>query len=233
MVVKVKAQKGFTLIETLIASSILMLILYAGYFGYAQFSERWDKRVDFYWQQTNQNLGIASLARVIESTSSYVVELENKKSVLFFLGERNGLSFVSDSPIFSDGSAIVNVEVIGSETEQKLVYRETSLSSFLFTSVQQEITWEYEVVLSEGLRDLSFIFLSWDNLAHVIEAKLPDSNVGKEPTWNQSHEPKTRQVLPVTIKLEFYDKADKMNELYIDLPENSYRTLVTYLREEG
>ena len=225
-------QNGFTLIELLIASSLLMLVLYSGYFGYAQFTERWEKRVDFYWQQTNDNLGLATLVRVIESAAPYVVELENNKNALFFTGKEGTITFISDSPLFSEGSAVVNVDVVQRGELHSVIYRETSLTSLLLTSTQQEIPWEYEVILSEQLNNLRFNFFGWESLTQAIAANFQDSN-NAAATWYDEHNIKRRQILPNKIRLSFYDDKLAINELTIDLPENSYQALIIYLREDG
>ncbi|WP_372767927.1 type II secretion system protein J [Pseudoalteromonas sp.] len=232
--VAVKLKKsGFTLIETLLASSILMMVLYAGYLGYAQYSERWDKRVEYFWKQAGKNLGLSSLVRVIESTSPYIVTLNGNKKGIYFQASERKLSFVSDSPIFSNRSALVSVEVVDEDDFQKIVYRETSLSSILFISAEQNVLWEYEVVIAEKLKHVRFSFLGWESLTAAIEAKQPEQKVKALPIWYNTHDLAKRQILPITVKMEFLTEEVFASEYLIDLPANSYQVLVSYLREDS
>ncbi|XQF90942.1 prepilin-type N-terminal cleavage/methylation domain-containing protein [Pseudoalteromonas espejiana] len=96
MVIK-KGQKGFTLIELMLAMTLLMLVLFAGYYGYGLFTDKWQKRTQFYWQQTQQTLAFDAISRVFESTFPYIVNSDNNEPAQYFSGDQNRVIFVTTS----------------------------------------------------------------------------------------------------------------------------------------
>lgn len=113
-----KTAKGFTLIELMLATSLLMLIMFSGYYAYSLYTQKWQKRVQVFWQGTEQSIALNTLNRMLTSINSYVVKGKGDKACVYFFGTDNTMRFVTDFPIYSKSTAIVELEVREENEEQ-------------------------------------------------------------------------------------------------------------------
>ena len=65
---------GFTLIELMLATSLLMMVLFSGYYAYSLYTQKWQKRVDTFWQGTNDAIGIETVNKLLVATIPYVLK---------------------------------------------------------------------------------------------------------------------------------------------------------------
>ncbi len=77
---KRKVTRGFTLIELMLATSLLMMVMFSGYYAYSLYSQKWQKRVQVFWHGTEQAIALDSLHKVLSSALPYMVNGEDDKN---------------------------------------------------------------------------------------------------------------------------------------------------------
>jgi len=239
MVIKVKKDKGFTLIELMISTSLLMLIMFSGYYAYGLYTNNWQKRTDLFWQQTQSALAFDSINRLIESTRPYIVKADNNLPAIYFQASHNNMLFVSHSGIFTDRLAIVELKVETIDNGSAIIYRESSLDGYLLLEQSDLIKWQHEVILLDEIQAASFSYFGWQNLEDLLKNNELDdkANLGSsfeeiKPIWYTNHQLEKYRILPNKIKLYIKHQNNNETNLELMLPENSHRALIKYLRED-
>lgn len=52
------ASEGFTLIELMVATSLLMIVMFSGYYAYNLYSKKWQSRVHTFWDKTEDAVAL-------------------------------------------------------------------------------------------------------------------------------------------------------------------------------
>lgn len=233
-----KNNSGFTLIELLLATSLLMLVLFAGYYGYGLYMQKWQKRTQFFWQQSQQTLTFDVLSRVFESTFPYIVNSDKNEPAQYFSGDQNRIIFISNSPLFNHETAVVEFKVLQKQEHYSLVYNEATMSGNLLLQQSDVISWEHQVVLIDNLQSISFEYYGWENLNEVLSNYAKDeeddpSIVLAKPQIYQKHIMEERRMLPISINIKMVAENGEQSEFPVALPEEAYSVLVDYLRIEA
>ncbi|TMO04184.1 prepilin-type N-terminal cleavage/methylation domain-containing protein [Pseudoalteromonas sp. S558] len=228
---------GFTLIELLLATSLLMVVLFAGYYGYSLYMQKWQKRTQFFWQQSQQTLSFDVLSRVFESTFPYIVNSDKNEPAQYFSGDQERIIFISDSPLFSNETAVVELKVLQKNGYYSLVYNEAPMSESLLLQQSDTITWQQQVVLIDNLQSISFEYFGWKNLDEVLSNYAKDeeddeSVVLAKPQFYQKHIMEDRRILPINININMVAENGEESHFPVALPEEAYSILVDYLRIE-
>lgn len=236
----VKQNKGFTLIELMIASSLLMLVMYSGYFGYSLYTSSWQKRTDLFWQQTQKGLAFNSLARMLESISPYVIESDNNQPAIYFHAQRDFAMFVTESPIFSDTKSVVMLSFETINGVLALTYREKNLANQLLLKQSDTMDWQHRVILLDNLKSGQFKYFGFDLLskaAGYYDDPLADAtnleNTKVSPEWYESHKLEVVRTLPLKLAVIIEHDEGVLSNFEIALPEHAHRKLFRYLREDA
>jgi len=224
-------QTGFTLIELMIASSLLMLVLYAGYFAYSLYNNSWQKQSNAYWKAADQGIKLNSLTRVISSAQPYIVEDINQKPSVFFEGSNKTIRFVSTATIFSEGIGLVELAIVNNQ----LIYRESNIEQSPFLKQDELREWQHNVVLLTDIKNTGFNFFGWEGLNQLQEHKLQleaqtRTQVMVKPAWYERHEMKDRRVFPILISFKFTNKLEQEISINFKISQHSQFALFRYLR---
>lgn len=234
-------QKGFTLVELLLAMSLLLLVMFSGYYAYSLFSSSWEKRSNIFWQSTKNALAFDSLNRAFASAVPYIVTSDNEKPAIYFHGDDNRVIFVTSSPIYAESDAIVELEFYNKGAAGSvLVYKETMLANMLLLNQSDEVFWQHQVILMDGLSNTSFQYFGWASYEQVLsniqkeqEADGDESVEYTPPSWYTNHDLHKQRVSPIKSRLSFTDSEGRKTSLDLVLPENAHLNLIHYLREDG
>lgn len=234
----VKNSKGFTLIELMIASSLLMLVMYAGYFGYSLYTSSWQKRTELFWQQTQVGLAFDSLARMLESVNPYIIQSDNAQPAIYFHAQSDFAMFVTESPIFSKNKAVVMLSFEQINGSLSLTYREKSLSNQLLLKQSDVMEWQHRIVLLEGIKSGRFKYFGFDLLSkaagyyeNTVVGEVKESEV--LPVWYDAHKLETVRTMPFKVALTIEHNDAVSSNFEIALPEHAHRKLVRYLRDDS
>lgn len=229
-----RKQSGFTLIELMISSSLLMLIMYAGYFAYSLYSSSWQKQSNAYWQTTDQGIQLTSLMRVVEASMPYIVEDKAKQFSIYFQGNNQAVNFVSSAPIFSKTPAVISLELVNGT----LVYSESSLDRSPMLKQNEKRAWEYNVKLLDNISQAQFSFYGWRNLQEIRDYELQQQEQLRgrapiNPRWYSTHQMESIRILPIKLSLTLNNKSQQTVSLTFFPPQHSQHELLINFRDDS
>ncbi|CAH1568863.1 PilW family protein [Vibrio rotiferianus] len=208
-------QKGFTLVEMLVASVIMMAVLLIASSSYGFFHDRWFKDKNQFYTLVVQKKSQLMMLDVLNGALPYLVKGDSKASY-FFEGDRDQFEAVSDTPIFGSKPAMIqlSVQAVGDGTYQ-ILYKEAPITDSSFARTSSKPAFKYEKVLFENLTVAGFRYLGWQSLEE--KNHYLDEFEGK-PTWNDDYSAQKVRTMPVAIAFTIGDEV-----LRFLLPEdNSY-----------
>ncbi|MCP4990444.1 MAG: prepilin-type N-terminal cleavage/methylation domain-containing protein [Colwellia sp.] len=230
---KIHANRGFTLIELMLATSLLMMVMFSGYYAYSLYSQKWQKRVQVFWHNTEQSTALDSLHKVISSAIPYIVNGQDDKAVIYFKGTNTQVSFISNSAVFSNEPALVqlNIEAMAGSNHYNLIYREQSIQHNLVLDIAHQPQWQHEVILLSNIANFNLSFFGWERFGQAVEHVNSDAFVKEDTrTWYQNHESNVSRLLPEKIQVR-YSSAKGENGFELALSQHSLFSLLTYMRE--
>ncbi len=232
-----KKSSGFTLIELMLATSLLMMVMFSGYYAYSLYSQKWQKRVDVFWKGTQQGIGLDALNKLFLSTSKYVIKNKENKESIYFLADARHIRFISNSPIFSVDSALVELEIQQTGDKQSLIYRENNLLNqpiYTLEALENITIWQKESVLFDDFDDIDWSFYGWTSFVDALEqSNLAENTVKKELRKSyKRHDLDKIRVLPISVKIQL-NKNNLQSLFNIDLPNNTVFTIIANLRNDA
>lgn len=201
-----KSQKAFTLIELLLAMSIMfmLLVLTATAFQlYNNYGQRSLSAIERSFQQfRHRELLLTSL----QSTIPYMVT-QKQRFGFYFLGRENGFTAVTANPVFDvDYPAVIRV--FKERTEEgkfNLVYEEASLRSVTLLDAEQNLPFKQRLVLLQNLPQINFAYFGWqDNIQKSQATDVEQSMFGPMPEqqWFSEYDGIVAQIHPEKIQLQ-------------------------------
>lgn len=236
MVSNLKGQrnKGFTLIELMLATSLLMMVMFSGYYAYSLYSQKWQKRVQVFWHSTEQATALDSLYKTLNSAMPYVVNGKDDKACIYFKGSSTSVSFISSSPIFSADPALVKlqVEAMSNGNNYNLIYQEQSLEHSLVLEIEHQAQWQHKIVLLSNIADFNLSYFGWESFEDVVKELNNDTLITEDTrTWYQNHQSNVSRLLPEKIQINFTSEKGVSN-FQIALSQHSINRLLTYISED-
>jgi len=191
---KNQCQKGFTLIELMIAISILSLLLFTGAYSYSLMSERWNKELGQFSTSAKVAKNLDLLQRLLTGVSPFVVVDNKRKPSFFFIGASDSLLAVSNTGLFSNNYPEI-FRLTSLEKENgliDLIYQSESTENVLLTGTAQSIDFAKEIILFSDLDSVSFSYFGWEN----IFVKNSRSETGFKQKWQNSYSGIDKQLIP-------------------------------------
>lgn len=232
-------QKGFSLIELMIATALLSLVMFTGYFAYSLYTDKWQKRADHFWHLNQNALGTEAIIRTLEAASVYVVKNQDDKYAALFTGEQTSITLVTSTGLFSNDTALINITAIEQDNGlQSLLYKEMPLTKRLLLNYPVEPSWQYQHLLIKDITKINFQFYGWQNMQNAIRGNLDGAELtpGEERIkrrWYTSHNLQDNRVLPNKLALYFENEQQQVTHLQVDLINVSYIDVIRYLRQEA
>jgi prepilin-type N-terminal cleavage/methylation domain-containing protein len=216
---------GFTLIELMIAISILTLLLFTGSYSYSMLTNRWDKELGQFSQSAKVAKHLEVIQRVLEGVQSFVVVDNKRKPAFFFIGGKDSLLAVSHSGIFSgDFPEIFRLTSIEKDNGLiDLVYQSLSTEKLLLTGTEQNIKFERQLTLFSDLDNVNFNYFGWTSLY----AKNANSDKAERAKWFEEYSGIDQKLMPTQIILTL--TKEKMDLSFpITLEPDAERRLSPY-----
>jgi prepilin-type N-terminal cleavage/methylation domain-containing protein len=128
-----RAVKGFSLLEMLVAVTVLSMVIGISTYAYAIFVRQWDGHLGRFDDAQAQYQRLEWLAAALEDTLPYVVRDDEGELGFYFLGRDEGLTLVTMSPIFGVGEpALIRLFREPDEGDAwRLVYEEAPFAGTL------------------------------------------------------------------------------------------------------
>lgn len=192
--------KGFSLLEMLVAVTVLSMVIGLATYAYAMFIRQWDGHLGRFDEAQAQYQRLEWLAAALQDTLPYVVRDDDGTPGFYFLGRDEGLTLVTMSPIFSIGEpALIRVF---REPEQdgawRLVYEEAPFVGDLLVRANQRLEFRHRLVIARGLPQPVFRYFGWTDLqARLMAGELPTS----VQSWFDEYDGLARRFHPEKIEL--------------------------------
>lgn len=237
MVSRIKGQrnKGFTLIELMLATSLLMMVMFSGYYAYSLYSQKWQKRVQVFWHSTEQAIALDSLHKVLNSALPYIVNGKDDKACIYFKGSNTSASFVSSSAIFSTEPALIQlrIEAISGSNTYNLIYQEQSIKHNLVLEIDHQAQWQHEITLLTNITDFNLSYFGWASFVEAVEQANSEAII-KDDTriWYQNHRSNVSRLLPEKIQINFASEQGITN-FQIALTQHSLYQVFKYIRVDS
>ena len=193
-----KNVNGFTLVELLIAISILSMLLATATYSYSIVAAKWEKVLNNFSESAARTKHIDFAYQIIAGIQSYVVKDSTGKPAFFFVGHEDRLLATTYHGIFSDAPEIFRLSALEKENGKfDLVYQSLSTDEVFITTSDQEVSFETATVLLTDLDSVQFEYFGW---RHVYE-KTDDEGNGYKPVWQESYSGITARYMPSKISL--------------------------------
>lgn len=231
---RIKASSGFTLIELMVATSILMAVMFSGYYGYSLYAQKWQKRTNEFWSGTKDGIALTSIVRLFESSAKYVVKDKNAQDAVFFIADQKQITFVSHSPLYSDGAAVVQLQIVGDNEQKQLIYREMSLKKApLYHYQEQAFSWQKQVVLLNDVDEVNWHFFGFNSYLDAVDSTNRAERIVQvaKSRYNE-HDLSKIRVLPDYVFFHFTLNG-LVSEFRMSMPAHSVATLISNKRQDA
>lgn len=217
--------RGFSLLEMLVAITVLSIVIGISTYAYSLFIRQWDGHLGRFDEAQAKYQRLEWLSAVLEDTLPYVVRDDEGQLGFYFLGRDEGLTFVTMSPIFGVGEpALVR---IFRETDEngtwKLVYEEAPFAGTLLVRADQRMDFRHRLVIARGLPRPAFRYFGWASLGSrlTIEDLSPERR-----SWFAEYDGMQRRFHPERIELQLGSDA-----AVFDVPARSEALVAAYAEE--
>lgn len=200
---EVRKHSGFTLIELLISMTILMLLMALASWSYQQFSRGWGGRLGKMDVELSQYKRWSFVRDAMLCIRPYVVKDDSNNLSFYFLGREQGMTAVTSCSVSKPGS--LAVFRLFSEPEKdgrfQLVYEEASLGNTLLTRPDQNLHFNFRMVVQKEFDTLSFSYFGWDNLQAKVRASDEMAANRPERHWQSNFDSLKKKVHPEQIDI--------------------------------
>ena len=217
--------KGFTLVELMVAMSLLSMIILVGSMSYSVFIESWSKVNHLVNQNIRKAKNLMLLRKTVNSTMSYMLTNNSEKSGLLFNGDQLSFLSITTSPIFND--EYPSFYQIAFEPSKKstdgrdvgrLIYRELSSKENYVINIDQLINFEHEMLLFDDISNFKVVYLAWPYYQDKLQVFDEES---KPKRWINTYNSFNSLILPEAISIQFTDNKNEQHILYFDLIDGS------------
>jgi prepilin-type N-terminal cleavage/methylation domain-containing protein len=224
-----KNAKGFTLIELMIAISILSLLLFTGSYSYSLMSARWNKELGHFAQLASQAKNQQLLQSLLAGVQTFVITDKKQRPAFFFIGKQQSLLAVSRGGIYSDKyPEIFRLSTVENDNGLfDLVYQSRSTKNLLLVATEQEITFTQQLTLFTDLTSVSFAYLGW---SHFNE-KTTNGEIIKPPQWFDNFSGIDNQLMPTNMTITLTNTQGNFI-LPVELDKESELRLSTFAEDD-
>jgi len=191
-----RALKGFSLLEMLVAMTVLSMVIGISTYAYSMFIRQWDGHLVRFDEAQAQYQRLEWLAAALEDTLPYVVRDDEGELGFYFLGRDEGLTLVTMSPIFGVGEpALIRVFREPDEGDAwRLVYEEAPFAG----TADQRMEFRHRLVIARGLPLPVFRYFGWADLQSRVTA---EESLSAARSWFDEYDGIVRHFHPEKIEL--------------------------------
>lgn len=196
-------EKGFTLIEVLLASLIFAILSGITAWGYGQYLDVWEERLFSDVPEMSAYRRLVLVRRSVEGCFDYYVKsAESDSMVPFFEGEKGEVTFVTRCPVFSSADiALAHIAFQQDGDQHTLVYGEESLSGTYLASATHKIQKEQSFIVMTEISgfEISYFGLSSEGLS---DEQLMSEEDLRFYQWSPDFSGDRRKLLPAKVDIQ-------------------------------
>jgi len=157
--------RGITLIELLIAMSILSLIMALASYGFSLFAGYWERTRGSFDQSSARLQRLSLVIQSVEASVPWLVKDAKNDIGFYFLGREEGFTFVTTEPVFaSNGMAVARVfRERDGVSRFRLVYEEAPLVGVDLERADQVLPFGHRILVLTNLESLSFRYFGYSS----------------------------------------------------------------------
>ncbi len=206
-----KKNKGFSLVEMLVAMVLLTGVISVASFAYSQFSRYWQGSVGRFYDEFYKIRQKNIVRDIIGSVVPYVAYNENDQSRYYFEGHDSGFVGISLNSFSLPGQPAV-IRVFSEQNTDftyELIYQESPMHNAYLTSTTQQVDFTYEVTIGDNLQSVEFKYygVSEEKVGELEQRKLG---------WFNKYNALVRMAPPEKISIKWTDNKIEQ-EWYIEL----------------
>ncbi|MBE1302114.1 MAG: prepilin-type N-terminal cleavage/methylation domain-containing protein [Alteromonadaceae bacterium] len=222
--------RGFSLVEVLIAVSILMTVLFIGNLAYRTYSVYWNKELGSFDSSVKMVRQLSNLHAVIRNIKPIVLKGGDAGGFVYFEGGDSLIRAVGNTSVGNEQFAVAfEIEVQTQDDDSSvLLYREYPISSPL---VDEGDIGSYgaPTVLLENLQDIRFEYLGWPSYKEFAAFESSENYSSSANTkWFGLYSGKDTLVSPLAVKLSL-KRDEKWSEIRIPLTHFSHKDLLQFV----
>jgi type II secretory pathway pseudopilin PulG len=198
-------KSGFSLVELLLALSIMFAVLVLAATAYQLYTNSWKRdlsKIEQSYQRLRfHELMLDALQGIIPQ--SVTESIGNDKTGFYFLGREEGFTAVSASPIYNVQAPAV-IRIFREQNENgtlRLVYEEASLARQPLIYSTQELSFSYRKILLDNLTSLEFSYYGWASSQARVDS-LSEFENEIEKGWFIEYDGLARRYHPDQIRIE-------------------------------
>ncbi len=201
-----RALKGFSLLEMLVAMTVLSMVIGISTYAYSMFIRQWDGHLGRFDEAQAQYQRLEWLAAALEDTLPYLVRDDEGALGFYFLGRDEGLTLVTMSPIFGVGEpALIRVFREPDEGDAwRLVYEEAPFAGTVLAHADQRMEFRHRLVIARGLAVPVFRYFGWADLRSRVTV---GESLSAERSWFDEYDGLARHYHPEKIELRLGREA--------------------------
>lgn len=193
--------RGFTLIEVLIAMALLSVVMLVGSMGFSVFSQRWQNDMGSFSHELSQAKKLLLLQKAFNGIASYIVKNRQQQPVYLFQGSSRSVMFVSNAPLLQPAAqGLIWLEVITNDDgSDSLIYKEYSFIATPLFSLENlpQPNVSVEIFRAEDIR---FNFYGWKD--EETRARSFDAE-RVSPEWQTDYISERSGILPYAVNLSW------------------------------
>lgn len=197
-------QRGFTLIELIITLIILSLVVLSGTYAYQFMADNWERNRGNYEESLAQYQAWQLIYEAIENTAPKMVR-DDEGTGFYFLGRDNGFTgYTKTSVQAPEYPAVYRLIIEQSEVNEQglqLVYEEAVLGQQILTNPEQQLPFNYRIVLYKNAEQLSFRYWGWESYKSRISNDIDISDTFSERQWFSQYDGFERSEHPQRIEI--------------------------------
>ena len=219
---RMKTSSGLSLIELLVAITLLSMVILTGYYAYSIIATSWQKQSSVIDAQLDHRSELRKLDAVLKGIMPWTIRNKDNQGAFFFVGKQDSLLAVTSNGLFDDQYPEIFRLVVQQDADGSayLLYQATSSQHVSLVNSSQSIEFGHEMVLLNEMSNFQFNYFGASQLTAMTVA--PDF------TWSNEFSGLDRQLMPYQLMLKVV-KGQYELRLRAGYQYNSAKLLSGYL----
>ncbi|WP_028771740.1 prepilin-type N-terminal cleavage/methylation domain-containing protein [Shewanella waksmanii] len=206
-----KIEAGFSLVELLVALTIMSLTMLVGSYAFSTFSNKWGQDMGRFASTFSQAKQTTLLPRVIRGIYPYVVENDTGNARIYFEGNSDGFVGVVQNSMFdSQTPAVIRLSVVQEQDfTYSLIYEEWQMYDAIFTKLTEDFDFTHRFNVMSNYSDIQFEYYGW--YSADVRGRVASAPIGQpERGWYRNYNSLAKNLLPERLRITLTRGEEKL-----------------------
>ena len=174
-------QLGFSLVEVLVAMTILSMMTFLAASSFAMFGDKWNGRLGKFDRTFEQTRTKLTIDETLHNVIPYVVQNINGEPRFYFEGNINGFVAVAQRGVqYTEAPALIRFSVQQQDNfRYSLMYEEWPMQDRILEKSGVTLEFDPPIIIAQDIEDIEFEYFG----APVPDKSLTDANGANRPIW--------------------------------------------------